>query len=39
MATTGALLGLVVPGVEVDDIATTSKTLPDFPGMWRALLS
>lgn len=38
IATTGALLGLVVPGVVVDDIATTSKTLPDFPGMWRALL-
>jgi 3-phosphoshikimate 1-carboxyvinyltransferase len=39
MATTGALLGLVVPGVEVDDIATTSKTLPDFPGMWGSMLS
>lgn len=38
MATTGALLGLVVPGVVVDDIATTSKTLPDFPGMWGTLL-
>lgn len=38
MATTGALLGLVVPGVVVDDIATTSKTLPDFPGMWGQLL-
>lgn len=39
MATTGALLGLVVPGIEVDDIATTSKTLPDFPGMWAGILS
>jgi 3-phosphoshikimate 1-carboxyvinyltransferase len=37
MATTGALLGLVVPGIVVDDIATTSKTLPDFPGMWDRL--
>jgi 3-phosphoshikimate 1-carboxyvinyltransferase len=38
MATTGALLGLVVPGIVVGDIATTSKTLPDFPGMWAELL-
>jgi 3-phosphoshikimate 1-carboxyvinyltransferase len=39
MATAGAVLGLVVPGVEVDDIGCTSKTLPDFPAMWAALLS
>ncbi|CAM3453167.1 3-phosphoshikimate 1-carboxyvinyltransferase [Kibdelosporangium persicum] len=38
MATAGAILGLVVDGVEVDDIATTSKTLPDFPGMWARML-
>ena len=38
MATAGAVLGLVVDGVSVDDIASTSKTLPDFPGMWAALL-
>jgi 3-phosphoshikimate 1-carboxyvinyltransferase len=38
MATAGAVLGLVVDGVEVDDIGATSKTLPDFPGMWSALL-
>jgi 3-phosphoshikimate 1-carboxyvinyltransferase len=38
MATAGAVLGLVVDGVEVDDIACTSKTLPDFVGMWSALL-
>jgi 3-phosphoshikimate 1-carboxyvinyltransferase len=38
MATAGAVLGLVVPGVEVDDIGCTAKTLPDFPGMWTALL-
>lgn len=38
MATTGALVGLRVPGVVVDDIATTGKTLPDFPGMWQAML-
>ena len=38
MATAGAVLGLVVDGVVVDDIACTSKTLPDFPGMWAAML-
>jgi 3-phosphoshikimate 1-carboxyvinyltransferase len=38
MATAGAVLGLVVDGVEVDDIAATTKTLPDFPGMWAHLL-
>ncbi len=38
MAQAGAVLGLVVPGVEVEDIATTTKTLADFPGMWAALL-
>ena len=39
MATAGAIIGLVVPGVEIDDIATTSKTLPDFPGMWSRMLA
>jgi 3-phosphoshikimate 1-carboxyvinyltransferase len=38
MATAGALLGLAVPGIEVDDIATTGKTLPDFPGLWASML-
>ena len=38
MATAGAILGLRVPGIEVEDIATTSKTLPDFPVMWARML-
>ncbi|GAA3843909.1 3-phosphoshikimate 1-carboxyvinyltransferase [Saccharothrix violaceirubra] len=38
MATAGAIIGLVVPGVTVDDIASTGKTIPDFPGMWSAML-
>jgi 3-phosphoshikimate 1-carboxyvinyltransferase len=38
MATAGAVIGLAVEGVYVDDIASTTKTLPDFPGMWSALL-
>ena len=38
MATAGAIIGLAVDGVQVDDIATTSKTLPDFAGMWSRML-
>ena len=38
IATAGALLGLVVPGVTVDDIGCTDKTFPDFPASWAALL-
>ena len=44
MPTTGwpppeALLGLVVPGLLVDDVACTAKTIPDFPGRWAALVT
>jgi 3-phosphoshikimate 1-carboxyvinyltransferase len=39
MATAGAIIGLVTPGVEIDDIATTAKTLPEFPQLWRGLVS
>lgn len=38
MATAGAIIGLRTPGVLVEDIATTAKTLPDFPRMWTAML-
>ena len=38
LATAGAVLGLVVPGIEVENIATTRKTLTDFPGLWSSLL-
>ncbi|MBF4463386.1 MULTISPECIES: 3-phosphoshikimate 1-carboxyvinyltransferase [unclassified Rathayibacter] len=37
MAHAGALIGLVVPGVVIEDIATTSKTLPQFPDLWTTL--
>ena len=39
MATAGAILGLAVPGVEVEDIGTTAKTMPDFPQLWEAMLA
>ena len=38
MATAGAILGLAVPGIEVEDIATTAKTMPDFPQLWESML-
>jgi 3-phosphoshikimate 1-carboxyvinyltransferase len=39
MATAGAIIGLRVPGIAVQDIATTAKTLPDFPGLWAGMLA
>ena len=38
MAHAGALLGLRVPGMVLDDVGCTTKTLPDFPALWRGLL-
>jgi 3-phosphoshikimate 1-carboxyvinyltransferase len=38
MATAGAIIGLRVAGVEVDDIATTAKTLPEFPRLWTNMV-
>jgi 3-phosphoshikimate 1-carboxyvinyltransferase len=38
MATAGAVLGLAVRGVEVENIATTGKTLPEFTAMWASML-
>jgi 3-phosphoshikimate 1-carboxyvinyltransferase len=38
MATAGAIVGLRVPGVEVEDIGTTAKTLPEFPQLWADML-
>lgn len=38
MATAGAIIGLRVPGLLVDDIDSTAKTLPGFDRMWLDLL-
>lgn len=38
LATSGAVIGLVVDGIDVENVATTRKTLPDFPGLWNSLL-
>ena len=39
LAHAAAVIGLVVPGVELDDVACTSKTLPEFPALWSAMVS
>ena len=38
MATAGAIVGLKVKDTFVENIETTSKTMPDFARMWEALL-
>lgn len=38
MATAGALIGLLTPGVEVENVETTAKTLPQFTELWQAML-
>lgn len=38
MATAGAIIGLKVPAIMVEDIATTSKTLPGFADMWETMI-
>ncbi|MFD6858573.1 3-phosphoshikimate 1-carboxyvinyltransferase [Rhodococcus sp. NPDC060090] len=39
MATAGAIIGLVIDGVEVEDIGTTAKTLPGFESLWESMLT
>ena len=38
MATAGAIIGLRVEGIEVEDIDTTAKTLPGFHLRWAEML-
>jgi 3-phosphoshikimate 1-carboxyvinyltransferase len=39
LATAGAILGLAVSGIEVENIATTDKTFPGFVETWHAMLA
>ena len=39
MATSAALIGLRVQGVQVVNVDTTAKTLPGFVDLWNAMLS
>lgn len=38
LATAAAVLGLTVAGVQVENVATTAKTLPEFPELWTEML-
>lgn len=38
MATFGAMIGLVLEGTQVENIATTSKTMPQFVQLWQNML-
>ena len=39
MAMAAAVVGLAVEGVAVENMATTGKTLPEFPALWRRVLN
>jgi 3-phosphoshikimate 1-carboxyvinyltransferase len=39
MAQAGALLGLVVPEIVLDDIGCTSKTMPEFEYLWTKMIN
>lgn len=38
MAHAAAVLGLAVPGIVLDDVSCTTKTMPDFAGLWLRML-
>jgi 3-phosphoshikimate 1-carboxyvinyltransferase len=38
MAMAAAVVGLAVPGVQVEDVETTGKTLPGFTTLWQQML-
>jgi 3-phosphoshikimate 1-carboxyvinyltransferase len=39
MAHAAAVVGLAVDGVQIENIGTTAKTMPEFPDLWSALVS
>ena len=39
LATAGAMIGLAIDGVSVENVETTRKTLPDFPALWNYALA
>lgn len=39
MAHAAAVAGLAVPGIEIDDVACTSKTMPEFPALWSGMVT
>lgn len=39
MAHAAAVVGLAVPGIQLDDVSCTSKTMPEFPALWSATVT
>jgi 3-phosphoshikimate 1-carboxyvinyltransferase len=39
MAQAGALLGLLVPEIVLDDIGCTAKTMPEFEQLWMKMIN
>jgi 3-phosphoshikimate 1-carboxyvinyltransferase len=39
LAHAAAVIGLAVPGIELNDVACTSKTMPEFPALWSAMVA
>lgn len=39
LATAAAVLGLAVPGIQVENVGTTGKTLPGFTELWTDMLA
>ena len=38
MATAGTLIGLRVPGIQIRNVDTVAKTMPEFTSMWTSML-
>jgi 3-phosphoshikimate 1-carboxyvinyltransferase len=38
MATAGAIIGLRIPGITIEDVSVVSKTMPEFVALWNDLL-
>ena len=38
LAHTGALIGLAIRGISLDDVGCTSKTMPGFPTIWKDIV-
>ncbi|GAB3804499.1 3-phosphoshikimate 1-carboxyvinyltransferase [Humibacter antri] len=38
MSTSGALIGLAVPGIRIENIEATHKTLPQFTELWQGMV-
>ena len=39
MVMAGAVLGLAVPGIDVENVATVGKTMPEFTELWTGMLA